>query len=200
VNRTEVQTILDTLTDKGMLTQLSQRPRRYAPVAPETALEAHLARREEELRQARAAVADMSNRYRAVPRQTATDELAEIVTGKRRTWQRMPLGRDRLRSDGLLVVHPCALLDALSALFELVWDNALPLSLDTTAQDDGQPMALRNPTTRTVLILKALDHDKKIFLCLTASPLAASFPKWGNQLCRHRRGATGHGNSASSQV
>ena len=27
----------------------------------------------------------------------------------------MPLSRDRLRTDGLLVVHPCALLDALAA-------------------------------------------------------------------------------------
>jgi sugar-specific transcriptional regulator TrmB len=251
VNRTEVQSILDALTDKGMLTQLPQRPRRYAPVAPETALEGHLARREEELRHARVAVADMSQRYRAVPRQTATDELAEIVTGKRRTWQRwfsslssaqsqvrvlnrppfetdvadpnpaqletlrrgipmrvvyddagvrspevvarrraeiaageqaritgevpvhlllvddnlalMPLGRDRLRTDGLLVVHPCALLDALSALFELVWDNALPFSLDATPQDDGQPLVLRNPTTRTVLgLLSAGLSDQAI--------------------------------------
>ena len=251
VNRTELRTILEALTDKGMLSQLSQRPRRYAPVAPETALEAHLGKREEELRQARAAIADLTERYRAVPRQTATDELAEIVTGKRRTWQRwfsslasassqvrvlnrppfetevaepnpaelevlrrgisvrviyddagvrspavlarrraeiaageqarmagevpvhllliddhlalMPLGRDRLRTDGLLVVQPCALLDALSALFELVWDSALPLSLDATAQTDGQPLVLRNATTRIILgLLSAGLSDQAI--------------------------------------
>ena len=251
VNRAELRTILEALTDKGLLTQLSQRPRRYAPIAPETALEAHLGQREEELRQARAAIADLSQRYRAVPRQTATDELAEIVTGKRRTWQRwfsslssassqvrvlnrppfetespdpspaeletlrkgipvrviyddsgvrspavlarrraeitageqarmtgdvpvhllliddnlalMPLGQDRLRTDGLLVVHPCALLDALSALFELVWKNALPLSLDATPEQDGQPLVLRNDTTRTILgLLSAGLSDQAI--------------------------------------
>src|SRR5579875_816381 len=88
MSRTEVCAVLDALTDKGLLTYLPGRPRRYAPVAPEAALEASLAKREEELRQARAAVSDLTERYRAVPRQTATDELAEIVTGKRRTWQR----------------------------------------------------------------------------------------------------------------
>jgi DNA-binding CsgD family transcriptional regulator len=243
ITRTELRSIVEALTDMGMLTQLPGRPRRYAPVAPEAALEAHLGKREEELRQARAAVAELSERYRAVPRQTAADELAEIVTGKRRTWQRwygslagaasqvrvlnkppfetedphpppaelevlkrgipvrvvydesgvrspviiarrraeaeageqaritaglpvhlllvddtlalMPLGRDRLRTDGLLVVHPCALLDALSALFELVWAGALPLNLDLPPDADGQPLALRNPTTHTILGLLA---------------------------------------------
>ena len=52
----------------------------------------------------------------------------------------MPLGRDRLRTDGLLVVHPCALLGALSALFELAWDHALPFTLDSTPSQDGQPL------------------------------------------------------------
>ncbi len=245
MSRGEVQAVLDALTDKGMLTQMSQRPRRYAPVAPEAALQAHLGKREEELRQARAAVCELSQRYRAIPRQTATDELAEIVTGKRRTWQRwfgslasatsqvrvlnrppfeaesesedvlpaesevlqrglpvrvvydesgvrnptviarrraehaageqarittevpvhllliddnlalMPLGRDRLRTDGLLVVRPCALLDALSALFELIWAGALPLNLDPPALPDGQPLALRHPTARTIIGLLA---------------------------------------------
>jgi sugar-specific transcriptional regulator TrmB/DNA-binding CsgD family transcriptional regulator len=251
VTRTEVRAILEALADKGLLTEVSQRPRRYAPVAPDTALEAHLLKREEELLQARSAIAGLSERYRAVPRQTAAGELAEIVTGKRRTWQRwyssidsatsqvrvlnrppfeiespdpppaelrtlhrgipvrvvydesgvrspaviarrraeaaageqarmagevpvhllladdnlalMPLGRDRLRTDGLLVVHPCALLDALSALFELVWANALPLSLDATPQTDGQPPVLRNNTTRTILgLLSAGLSDQAI--------------------------------------
>ncbi len=63
----------------------------------------------------------------------------------------IPLGRDMLRNDGLLVVYPCALPDALSALFELVWDGALPLRLDVTGGTDGLPHALRNTTTRTIL-------------------------------------------------
>ena len=251
ISRDELRGALDSLTDKGLLTQLTARPRRYAPIPPATALEVELSRREEELRQARATVADLAERYRAVPRHTATDELAEIVTGKRRTWQRwmsslssarcqvrvlnrppfetevpepdpaelevlrrgvpvrfvyddaavrsptviarrraeiaageqaritgevpvhlllvddnlalMPLGRDRLRTDGLLVVRPCALLDALSALFELVWDHSLPLNLDTTPDASGQPAALRNATTRTILgLLSAGLSDQAI--------------------------------------
>lgn len=251
IGRADLRAILEALSDKGLLTQLPGRPRRYAPVAPETALEATLAKREEEVRQARAAVADLTERYRAVPRQTATDELAEIVTGKRRTWQRwfgslasatyqvrvlnrppyeteeadpnpaemevlgrgipvrvvydesgvrspavidrrraemaageqaritadvpvhlllvddnlalMPLGRGRLRTEGLLVVRPCALLDALSALFDLLWDKALPLNLDAPTDNDGQPVVLRNHTTRAVLgLLSAGLSDQAI--------------------------------------
>jgi DNA-binding CsgD family transcriptional regulator len=256
VDRAELRGILEALADKGLLTQLPDRPRRYVPVAPETALEAHLAQREDELRHARASVGELAQRYRAVPRQTATDQLAEIVTGKRRTWQRwfgalgsattqvrvlnrppfetevadpnqieldtlgkgipirvvyddagvrspaiiarrraemaageqaritgevpvhllliddhlamMPLGRDRLRTDGLLVVHPCALLDALSALFELVWAGAIPLTLDARPENDGQPgdaqpSVLRNDTTRAILgLLSAGLSDQAI--------------------------------------
>jgi DNA-binding CsgD family transcriptional regulator len=249
--RAELRGILEALADKGLLTQLPDRPRRYAPIAPETALEARLAQREDELRHARSAVTELAQRYRAVPRQTATDQLAEIVTGKRRTWQRwfaalggattqvrvlnrppfetdvadpnpieietlgkgipirvvyddsgvrspavitrrkaeiaageqaritgevpvhllliddnlamMPLGRDRLRTDGLLVVHPCALLDALSALFELVWAGAIPLTLDGAPDHNGQPEVLRNETTRTILgLLSAGLSDQAI--------------------------------------
>ncbi len=252
VDREDLRRILDTLTGKGMLTQLPGQPRRYAPVSPATSIEPSLARREEELRQARTALADLAARYRAVPRHTAADEMAEIVTGKRRTWQRwmsavagahcqvrvlnrppsgtespdpdpaelevlgkgipvrvvhdesgvsspmviarrraeiaageqariiaalpvhlllvdsnlalMPLGRDRLCADGLLVVHPCALLDALSALFEMVWSSALPLSLEAgAAEPDGQPAVLRNTTTRTILgLLSAGLSDQAI--------------------------------------
>jgi DNA-binding CsgD family transcriptional regulator/sugar-specific transcriptional regulator TrmB len=242
VNFAELHTILEALTDKGLLTECSeQAPRRYAPVAPQQALQAALDKQEEELRQTRATVEALSERYRAVPRPSTTDDLAEIVTGKQRTLHRwftalgnatsqvrilcrppfetdsaephpaeldmlgkgipvrcvydgsslrspaalarrkaeiaageqarvtgevplhlllvddnlalMPLGRDRLRSDGLLVVRPCALLDGLAALFELAWSTALPLSLDRGPS--GQPPVLQNPTTRTILGLLA---------------------------------------------
>ena len=242
VNLAELHTILEALTDKGLLTECSgQPPRRYAPVAPQQALQATLDKQEEELRQTRATVEALSERYRAVPRPSAAGDLAEIVTGKQRTLHRwftalgtatsqvrilsrppfetdsaephpaeldvlgkdipvrcvydhsglrspaaltrrkaeiaageqarvtgevplhlllvddnlalMPLGRDRLRSDGLLVVRPGALLDGLAALFELAWNAALPLSLDPAP--NGQPPVLQNPTTRTILGLLA---------------------------------------------
>ena len=239
VSRAELRIILESLAGKGLVTQLPQRPRRYAPIAPQSALEGLLGQREEELRQARAALSSLSERYRAVPRHSGTDELAEIVTGTCPTLRRwhsalgtarcqvrllsrppfetessgptpgelevlrkgipvrvlyddsgirdpvaiarrragiaageqarmarevsvplmlvddhlalMPLRRGRACSDGLLVIHPSALLDALSALFELAWSNAFPLSLDARPGQDGQPGVLRNDTTRTIL-------------------------------------------------
>ncbi|HEY1914412.1 MAG TPA: helix-turn-helix domain-containing protein [Streptosporangiaceae bacterium] len=243
MSHAEMRATLDSLTDKGLLTLVSHRPRRYAPVGPEAALEGHLAKREEELRQARAMLTSLTERYRAVPRRCAADELVQIVTGGSRALQRwlssldsarsqvrvlnrppfetesadpfpaelealrrgipvravyddsgvrspvvlarrraeiaageqaritgkvplhlllvddnlalMPLGHDRLRTDGLLVVHSGALLDALSALFELTWANALPLSLDTHPEAGEQPPALRDDTTRMILGLLA---------------------------------------------
>lgn len=75
----------------------------------------------------------------------------------------MPLRRGQLRTDGLLIMQPCVLLDALSALFELVWASALPLRLDAPQQTDGHPAALFNPTTRTVLgLLSAGLSDRAI--------------------------------------
>ena len=69
VNFAELRTILEALTDKGLLTECSQQPPRwYAPVAPQQALQAALDNQEEELRQTRATVAALSERYRAVPR------------------------------------------------------------------------------------------------------------------------------------
>jgi DNA-binding CsgD family transcriptional regulator len=239
LNRAELRVVLDVLTDKGLLTQVSQRPRRYAPVAPETALEVHLRQREEELRRARAGLASLSERYRVVPRQSGTGDLTEILTGKRHILQYwltslgsatnqvrmlsgppleadspdpdpaelevlgrgvpvrvvydeagmcnpaaltrrrtgvaageqarvagqvpvhlllvddrlalMPLGQGRLCGGGMLAVRQDALLDALSALFEIVWDNALPFTLDASTRLDGRPLVLHNNTTRTVL-------------------------------------------------
>lgn len=247
----DLRAVLESLADKGLLTRLPGRPRRYAPVSPEMALASVLAQREDEVRQARAALATLAERYRAVSHQTGAEELVEIVTGKHRTLQRwygalnsaasqvrvlsrppfegesaepspaelqalsrgvtvkvvydesgvrsptiitrrraeiaageqarmtgqvplhlllvddrlavLPLRQDRPRTDGVLIVRPCALLDALSALFELTWKDAVPFILAdldasgpvTAARADGLPPALRNLTTRTVLGLLA---------------------------------------------
>lgn len=44
----------------------------------------------------------------------------------------LPAATGQLITDGLLVVHPGGLLDALIALFELVWGRSLPLGLERT--------------------------------------------------------------------
>lgn len=244
VNRNELRAIMETLTDKGLLTEVSQQPCRYTPTSPERALDAHLSQREEELRRARTDVAGLTERYRAIPRHDAAGELTEIVTGTRRTMRRwydslasagaqvrvfnrppfenqspgphpaqievlgkgvavrsiyddsgmaspaavarrraelaageqvrvvtgeMPvhllLIDDRLAlmsvsrqwppTDDLLIVHPCGLLDALGALFEMVWGSALPLSPDASPCSGGPQHVLGDDTTRTVLSLLA---------------------------------------------
>ena len=243
IERADVLAALESLADKGLVNRLQKAPRRYTPVAPETVLGIQLMDREEELNRARAVVADLSQRYRSVPRQTGVEELVEIVTGKRRTLQRwlgalrsansqvrvlerppfesqsadpypaevevlsrgvpvkvvydqsgvrspiviarrraeiaageqarmtgevplhlllvddrlalMPLRQDRPRTDGLLVVYPCALLDGLSALFEKTWNEAIPFTLDASSPPDGSASVFHNATTRTILSLLA---------------------------------------------
>jgi sugar-specific transcriptional regulator TrmB/DNA-binding CsgD family transcriptional regulator len=237
-DRAEVRSIVAGLADKGLLAQLPDQPSRYMPVPPERALDARLREREEEVRRARAEVADLTDKYRAVPRPSTGNELTEMVTGARRARQRwqaamtdattrvrilshpsaeaesaepdpvkvrllardvtlqcvydesalasaaalarrraevaagerarltasVPVGLlvsdDRLGllplgSAALLVVHPGVLLEALCALFELVWAGALPLDLDCASNTAVGVPVLRNDTTRTVLGLLA---------------------------------------------
>jgi predicted transcriptional regulator len=52
----------------------------------------------------------------------------------------LPLWRDRPINGGMLVVRPSPLLDALSALFEMAWRQAQPLTLNgPTLVDDAHP-------------------------------------------------------------
>jgi len=64
------------------------------------------------------------------------------------------LGLLPLGSAGVLIVHRGVVLEALSALFDLVWAGALPFSLDGSGPG-GPPLVLRNDTTSTVLGLLA---------------------------------------------
>jgi hypothetical protein len=73
----------------------------------------------------------------------------------------IPLGSSEHLVDVAYVIHPCALLDALSQLFEAEWDRAVPLSLVAARRD--QPDAWRHapaeaepdPATVTLLALLA---------------------------------------------
>ncbi|MEU0092874.1 helix-turn-helix domain-containing protein [Kribbella sp. NPDC006257] len=51
----------------------------------------------------------------------------------------LPVQTGRAQTAGLLVVSQSSLLDALIALFERVWESALPLILDETTTADGDP-------------------------------------------------------------
>ncbi|WP_112242044.1 helix-turn-helix domain-containing protein [Kribbella monticola] len=50
----------------------------------------------------------------------------------------LPLRVGLVQTEGLLLVWPSSLLDALIALFERVWDSALPLILDETTTAGGE--------------------------------------------------------------
>lgn len=71
----------------------------------------------------------------------------------------MPLRHDRPITDGVVVVHACALRDALSVLFEQVWNMALPFTLGEIVggevPDAGPALRLDNPTAHTVFNLLA---------------------------------------------
>jgi sugar-specific transcriptional regulator TrmB/DNA-binding CsgD family transcriptional regulator len=68
----------------------------------------------------------------------------------------MPMKTGRASMEGLLVVHPSALLDALSSLFEQVWAQASPLRLNEDGAID--PAADRVSSNQAVLSLLAAGY------------------------------------------
>lgn len=73
----------------------------------------------------------------------------------------LPLWPARPLTDGVLLVHRCALLDALTALFELLWQGAVPFTLG--ARNVDEPSPIKETTTRAVLsMLAAGMHDDEI--------------------------------------
>lgn len=214
--------ILPGLAAKGLITRHPGPPAQVAPTPPDVALEGLALEREEQLRRARAAMADLTVAYRQGPRGDDPSELVEAVIGLDavvQRWERLQesarrevrgfdrppygaahndlelelLGRgiayrsiyqresleDRLPHlellatageqarvvndvrlklilvddrfglvplravggpDSAVVVHPSPLLEALSWLFELVWERAVPLNFaaDQPEHDGGR--------------------------------------------------------------
>ena len=84
MSHAEVSAVLDVLAGKGLLTQPSHDPRRYVVVAPQVGVGVLLARREAELQQARAVLAGLAERYRAVPRHGDGGELVQVIARRPR--------------------------------------------------------------------------------------------------------------------
>lgn len=211
--------VLAGLVAKGLITSYPGPPAQVAPAPPDVALEGLALDREEQLRKARAAIADLTASYRQGPRGDDPSELVEPVIGLDAVverWERMqesarrevrgfdrpPYGaahndlelellnrgiayrsvyqreslEDRLPHlelltaagekarvvndvrlklilvddrfglvplravggpDSAVVVHPSPLLEALSWLFELVWERAVPLNFADKREPDG---------------------------------------------------------------
>ena len=69
------------LTERGMATRLRGRPTRYVAVAPDVAVEV-IARRESELRDARGAVHQLMESFRAASQYTHPEQSVEVVVGR----------------------------------------------------------------------------------------------------------------------
>jgi DNA-binding CsgD family transcriptional regulator len=64
----------------------------------------------------------------------------------------LPMQTSRRVCDGLFIVRPCALLDALGALFEVLWQQAVPFRFDEAAE----PATADSDTSLGHLILKLM--------------------------------------------
>lgn len=62
----------------------------------------------------------------------------------------MPLCQQQPDTGGLLVVSSSPLLDALSAFFDKIWHNAMPVTLGTGTSPDGVVVPFSDATTRSV--------------------------------------------------
>jgi DNA-binding CsgD family transcriptional regulator len=92
---------LQNLTRQGLANRLPGRQARYIAVAPDIAIEPLLAKREDELRQARLGSSDLMKAFRQASRQDHPAELVEIITGesniRSRTAQLPDAARDQIR-------------------------------------------------------------------------------------------------------
>ncbi|MBB5857568.1 helix-turn-helix domain-containing protein [Amycolatopsis umgeniensis] len=82
----------------------------------------------------------------------------------------IPLRSDLPEVDTALVIHPCALLDALSAVFAFLWQNGLPLRLPSSADqadvahfDDARLLALLTTGLPDRSIAKQLGMSYRTF-------------------------------------
>lgn len=92
---------LHRLVQEGLANRLPGRQARYIAVAPDIAIEPLLARREDELRQARLRSSDLMTAFQEASRQDHPAELVEIITGegniRSRTDQLPAAAREQIR-------------------------------------------------------------------------------------------------------
>jgi sugar-specific transcriptional regulator TrmB len=86
--------------------------------------------------------------------------LRMLVVDRERAY--LPVERGHLIQDGLLIVQPSALVAALSALFEEVWQRALPLNLEQAPSLDGDHIKLDESLGTIASLLAAGLTDRAI--------------------------------------
>lgn len=74
----------------------------------------------------------------------------------------VPLWGEPATVEGMVVVHPSGLLDALSSLFEALWERALPLRLPAGAHSSTEPGAPTDDDVRLLALLTAGLPDEAI--------------------------------------
>ena len=213
----QVESALAVLEERGLVSRLTEEQPRYSPASPDIGLERLLLARQEELHRSRTTIAELTERFRKVPRPVSALDAVEITSGDAAVQRRLDLAlrgtknelrtllrppyrndlthvpaveREMLRAgvnvravydsasaeahglphlrealelgeqarlvghvpmrlwlmdddlamlplvagtrpqDGLMLIHPSALLDALSEMFELTWAQATPLRLE----------------------------------------------------------------------
>lgn len=82
-NQGGLRGILNSLEAKGLVSRVPGRPVRYTPVPPDVGLELLFGHREEELRRARLAALDLSERFQQAQARRDVSGLVEIVGGER---------------------------------------------------------------------------------------------------------------------
>jgi DNA-binding CsgD family transcriptional regulator len=101
VSTQEATRDLHRLVRQGLANRLPGRQGRYIAVAPDIAIEPLLAKREDELRQARLGSSDLMKAFHAASRQDHPAELVEIITGesniRSRTDQLPDAAREQIR-------------------------------------------------------------------------------------------------------
>lgn len=97
-----LSTITASLEQKGLINVVPGDTRRYAPVAPDVALDPLILSREEELSRVRAVYSELTDRFRKISEDPDADEIVEVVTDpevlRNRVIQLQDRARTQLRS------------------------------------------------------------------------------------------------------
>jgi Sugar-specific transcriptional regulator TrmB len=147
-----VRAVVATLESRGLVSRAPGAPPRFVAVSPEVALnpiEAELLERGVRYRIIYdAAGLDLHPLHEDLETSIAQGEESRVLSDTPTKllliddrFGLVPLWGEPATVEGMVVVHPSGLLDALSSLFEALWERALPLRLPAGAHSSAEPGA-----------------------------------------------------------